>query len=273
MLRRINLVVFLAVLFCGCTENEDSNPVPPLRLEQNYYEVMSRGSRIISLSSGSDRISASVGDDAILRADCYVDEGQDYARIVLHGLKTGSTTLTLTDEVTGLTQAAEVKVTDTYLNYVITESNHPTLQPGTELFLVNNEARDCYFFYLDNLQGTINPTPIAQGTYEFLVHRKTEEGEMNPYLCLSYATDENGNLTGDAPAAAHEFRMDLSGGTSDEVIDVISVMLDVDWQELIDQATTKDVMRYYNLQLTVPGTDYVIFGHIGTNQMPEHILE
>ena len=273
VLRQISLVAFLAVLLCGCTEAEGSDPVPPLRLDQTYYEVMSRGSRIIPLSSGSDRISATVGDTTVLRADSYVDEGQSNARIVLHGLKTGGTTLTLTDEVTGLTQTAEVKVTDTYLNYVINESNHPALQPGTELFLVNNEARDCYFFYLDNLQGTINPTPIAQGTYEFFVRRETDEGEITPYLRLSYPADENGNFTADAPIAAHEFLIDLSGNTSGGAIDIIRVMLDVDWQGLIDQVTTKDIMQHYFLQLSVPGTDYVTVGEIGTNRMPEHILE
>ena len=273
VLKKISLVAFLAIFLCGCTEEEGSDPVPPLRLDQTYYEVMSRGSRIIPLSSGSNRISATVGDPTVLRADSYVDEGQNYARIVLHGLKTGSTTLTLTDEVTGLTQTTEVKVTDTYLNYVITESNHPALQPGIELFLVNNEARDCYFFYLDHLQGTINPTPIAQGTYEFFVRRETDEGETTPYLRLSYPADENGHFIDDETAVPHEFLIDLSGNTSGGVIDIISVMLDVDWQGLIDQATTKDIMRQYFLQLTVPGTDYVTIGEIRTNQMPEHILE
>lgn len=234
---------------------------------------MSRGNRIIQLSSGSNRISATVGDTTILRADCYVNERQSHARIVLHGLKTGGTTLTLTDEVTGLTQTDEVKVTYTYPNYVITESNHPTLQPDTELFLVNNEARDCYFFYLDHLQGTINPTPIAQGAYEFFVRQETDEGEMAPYLRLNYPADENENFTDDAPVATHDFLIDLSGNTSGGVIDVIRVMLGIDWQELINQATTKDFMEYYFMQLTVPGADYMTIGEIGTNQMPEHILE
>lgn len=264
------------ILLCACTEKEGSAPVPPLRLEQNYYEVMSHGNRIIPLTSGSDRISATVGDDAVLRADCYVDEGQSYANIVLHGLQTGSTTLTLTDKATGETQTAEVKVTDAYLAYHIDESNHPALQTGTVLYLINNEARDCYFFFLDRPNGTLNPTPMAQGSYTFRVQQETDKDgntTMNPYLSLAYPTDDDGCLADGTPATGHDFRIDLDG-TSSNVLPAIEATLGVDWQELIDQATatTRDVMTPYYLQLSVPGTDYAIRGHIDTQQIPEHVL-
>lgn len=265
------------ILLCACTEKEGSDPVPPLRLEQNYYEVMSHGNRIIPLTSGSDRISATVGNEAVLRADCYVDEGQPYARVVLHGLQTGNTTLTLTDEVTGVTQTAEVKVTDAYLAYHIDESNHPALQTGITVYLINNEARDCYFFFLDRPNGTLNPAPVAQGSYTFRAQQETDsEGggtAPNPYLSLAYPTDDDGCLADGTPATGHDFRIDLDG-TSADVLSIVETVLGVDWQALIDQdaAGTRDVMTVYNLQLSVPGTDDIIYGRIDSQQIPEHVL-
>lgn len=46
----------------------------------------------------------------------------------------GSTTLTITDNVTKDVETVEVKVTDCYLAYVINDSNHPILPAGTTLF-------------------------------------------------------------------------------------------------------------------------------------------
>ena len=185
---------------------------------------MSSGHHIIQLTSGSDRISATVisatvGDEDVLGAECYVDEGKSYARIILHGRQKGSTTLTLTDEKTGVTQTAEVKVTDTYLAYDITFSNHPILETSIRSFLINNEARDCYFFIMDHMQGTLRPTPIA-GSYEFRVQKEADGN-------LSYPTDDDGNLDDDAPAIAHEFRIDLDN-TPSVTLSAIEAALGVD---------------------------------------------
>ncbi len=236
---------------------------------------MSRGHNIIRLTSGSDRITATVGDEDVLDADCYVDENQHFARITLHGLQTGSTTLTLTDEATGVEQTAEVKVTDTYLAYHINYSNHPTLQTGTVLYLTNNKARDCYFFTLDHLQGTLRPTPFAQGSYEFCVRQETDKNgntAMNPYLSLTYLADDDGQPNDDT--TAHNFRIDLDG-TSSPTLAAIEAALGVDWQALIDQAATThgDAIVSYYLQLSLPGTDYVIEGYIDTQQIPENVLK
>lgn len=261
----------LVFILCSCTESEGSDPFPPLTLEKTYYEVMLSDYHIIQLTSGSDRISATVGDENVLSAECYVDGEPSYTRIILHGLQKGSTTLTLTDEKTGVTQTAEVKVTDNYLAYDITFSNHPILETSIRPFLINNEARDCYFFIMDHMQGTLRPTPIA-GSYEFRV-QKEADGTLNPYLYLSYPTDD-GNLDDDAPATAHEFRIDLDN-TLPVTLLVIEEALGVDLQGLADQAaTTRDVIVPYTLRLTVPDTDYVIEGCIDvTTQIPENVLK
>ena len=49
--------------------------------------------------------------------------------------------------------------------------------------------------------------------------------------------------------------------------------LDVDWEELISNTTTKSVFpRDYTMILTVPETDYEIIGAFATASIPEHIL-
>ena len=71
------------------------------------------------------------------------------------GKQKGTTTLTLTDNVTGDKETVEVKVTDCYIAYGIAESNHPTLTSNLMLYLVNNKARDCYFFTMDQYAAPI----------------------------------------------------------------------------------------------------------------------
>lgn len=68
-------------------------------------------------------------------------------------MQKGSTTLTITDNITKDVETVEVKVTDCYLAYVINDSNHPVLPAGTTLFLVNNGAHDYYLFDQNNIDN------------------------------------------------------------------------------------------------------------------------
>lgn len=124
----------------------------------------------IPITNGSGDISLSVADETIIEANEVLNEGGS-VYVSLQGKQKGSTTLTLTDNVTGDKETVEVKVTDCYIAYGIAESNHPTLTSNLMLYLVNNQARDCYFFTIDYIQHQLNNTPIAKGTYEFLSRR------------------------------------------------------------------------------------------------------
>ena len=172
--------------------------------------------------------------------------------------------------VTGDKETVEVKVTDCYIAYGIAESNHPTLTSNLMLYLVNNKARDCYFFTMDNMQHQLNNTPLAEGTYEFFVKQNGEETVS--YLRLSYSADPSGNFAQNAPMEIHDFALSFSD--SQAVLEIIKSYLDVDWVELISNATTKSVPpRDYTMILTVPDTDYRIRGVLSTVSIPEHILE
>ena len=138
------------------------------------------------------------------------------------------------------------------------------------LYLVNNEARDCYFFSRDNLNHQLYNTPLAKGTYEFLV--KTEGEEKVPYLRLNYSVDESGNFAQDVPMEAHDFA--LSFNNSQATLEIIKGYLNVDWEELISNATAKSVPpRDNSMILTVPDTEYEIIGIFGTVNIPEGVLD
>ena len=69
----------------------------------------------------------------------------------------------------------------------------------------------------------------------------------------------------------HDFALSFSD--SQAVLEIIKSYLDVDWVELISNATTKSVPpRDYTMILTVPKTDYEIIGTFATASIPEYIL-
>lgn len=269
------LLLFVCSL-AGCSDddnnggNNGNDPLTPFSLEKTYYEVRLEHSAIdIPIINGSRDISLSVADETILEANKILNEG-GCIYVSLQGKKKGNTTLTLTDNVTGDKETVEVKVTDCYIAYGIAESNHPALTSNIILYLINNEARDCYFFSRDNLNHQQYNTPLAKGTYEFLV--KAEGEEKVPYLRLNYPADEAGNLAQDAPMEAHDFA--LSFNNSQAVLEIIKGYLNVDWEELISNATAKSIPpRDDSMTMTVPDTKYEMIGAFGTVDIPEGVLD
>ena len=277
-IKKMNMKLLLGALLlfvcsltgCSDDDNNGSDHITPFSLEKTYYEVrLGRGVTDIPITNGSGDISLSVADETMIEANKVLNEGGGIY-VFLQGKKKGTTTLTLTDNVTEDKETVEVKVTDCYIAYGIAESNHPTLTSNLMLYLVNNEARDCYFFSRNNLNHQLYNTPLAKGTYEFLV--KTEGEEKVPYLRLNYPADESGNWAQDAPMEAHDFA--LSFNDSQIVLEIIKGYLNVDWEELISNATTKSVPpRDYSMIMTVPDTEYEIIGAFATASIPEGVLD
>ena len=121
------------------------------------------------------------------------------------------------------------------MHTAIAESNHPTLTSNLMLYLVNNKARDCYFFTMDNMQHQLNNTPLAEGTYEFFVKQNGEETVS--YLRLSYSADSSGNFAQNAPMEIHDFALSFSD--SQAVLEIIKSYLDVDWGGTYQQCHDK----------------------------------
>ena len=264
------LLLVCSLTGCSDDENENTPDVTPFSLEKTYYEVrLGPLSTHINITNGSGDISLAIANEAIIEAARVQNEGEDIF-VSLYGKRKGNTTLTLTDNVTGDKETVEVKVTDCYLAYGIAGSNHPALASNLMLYLVNNEARDCYFFTMDYMEHQLNNTPLAKGTYEFFVRQEGEK--KTPYLRLNYPADESGNLAQDAPMEAHDFA--LSFNDSQRVLDIIRTYLDVDWEELISNPMTRDLPPVdLTMKMTVPGTDYEITGALATAPIPEGILD
>ena len=168
----INPILFILCLFVtACSDDNNGNePISSFSLDKTYYEVrLGRGSTNIHVTNGSGYISLSIEDEKILNAEYAGGLYADGLRGVIHlyGLQKGSTTLTITDNVTKDVETVEVKVTDCYLAYVINDSNHPVLPAGTTLFLVNNQAQDYYLFDQDNIRCSTRHLRYSQLT---LIH-------------------------------------------------------------------------------------------------------
>ena len=268
----LGALLLLVCSLTGCSDDENGNTpdVTPFSLEKTYYEVrLGPLSTHINITNGSGDISLAIANEAIIEAARVQNEGEDVF-VSLYGKRKGNTTLILTDNVTGDKETVEVKVTDCYLAYGIAGSNHPALASNLMLYLVNNEARDCYSFTMDYMEHQLNNTPLAKGTYEFFVRQEGEK--KTPYLRLNYPADESGNLAQDAPMEAHDFA--LSFNDSQRVLDIIRTYLDVDWEELISNPMTRDLPPVdLTMKMTVPGTDYEITGVLATAPIPEGILD
>lgn len=265
------LLSVCSLVGCSDDDNNGSGSVTPFDLGKTYYETrLARGETQIYITNGSGDVSLTIADENVLQATYEEILGADEVKGTVHlvGKRKGTTALTLTDNVTGDKETVEVKVTDCYIAYEIIASNHPALRQDMTLYLVNNEARDCYFYSEDQPDST----PVATGTYEFLV-KQTEEGTA-PYLHLSYPSGADGSFA--ESVSGHDFRIEMQGAdaTSSASLTIIETYLGVDWEALIADAQAKSLPpARYTLLLTVPDTDYVITGILSTMAMPENVLD
>lgn len=201
--------------------------------------------------------------------------------VIMPKLK-GETTLTVTDNRVNETVKLKIKVTDSYLVYAIRESNHPALSQGVMVYLIDNEAKDCYFFRSTTSENEL----ITQGTYEFSVRLEAGGSAPGithaiPYLTLNYASDEQDKFTNAAiPPAPHPLRLELFDGVTDAkaVIYIIQKCLGVDWEKLAKGETVKSTKSSAvvppTLKTTIDDTNYVITGTLNiTPAIPENILE
>lgn len=277
----IVLLFCMTVGFTHCKEEEPTQQaLTPFKLDKQSYEVMLKGYKHIAIANGSGELGIEVAEPAILDAKYSRNPGEDFGILRIEGKEKGETTLTVTDLVTKETETVAIKVTDIYLAYEIRESNHPALDVGTVVYLVNNERKDCYFFRYADTENTVPTFLCAKGTYRFSVRlEQGVEGERNvPYLTLIYASDEKGHFTDAAIAPIeHPFRMKLEDGVGPiHVTNLIQHYLGVNWEELISQrlSTKTNVIKLPTLKMTVDETDFSLTGTLDIlPSIPEGILE
>lgn len=276
MVNDIFIVIILSVLGVMTSCSEEKPEILPFHLDKKSYEVMLMGWNDIPITNGSGSLSVTTEDKEIVSVSCTT-LGNDGVTAVLrvNGLEKGNVTLIVKDNVTNEVEKITVKVTDSYLAYMVDESNHPALPAGTIMYLINNEAKDCYFFTYNDTKHEVYSDFITKGSYSFSVEKNSDSNlsyETFPYLTLTYKTDENDILTdADVPAKGHKFNLI---GSSSSTYSVIKKFLGVDWDKLAKAQSLRSENYVSFMKMQEDGTSYVSHGEVALfPQIPEGILK
>lgn len=277
------LLSFLyTIIFFSCGNN-DEKKIYSLSFEKEYYERPLLGTTNITITGGNRDYTVTVEKTDILNIDVDLSSSIGMGSLRITPKKKGETKVKVKDNITNETADLRIKITDSYLAYAIKKGNHPALSNGTIVYLINNEAKDCYFFRYIESRDEISRTPIAKGTYDFFTKLESGSGNSSPtyaipYLTLNYASDEQGNFSdATVPPTPHKLRFELFDGVTsvNAVINLIQRYLKIDWEQLINKALTRsDYLIIPTLKTTIDNTDYTIIGTLDTRpEIPENILE
>ena len=187
-------------LLSSCKDDDPS----PLRFYDTEYEVPMGGKRYLGIESGNGDYSLEIKDARIASAGTETGwSGVPAGRqIYVTGTLPGKTYLTVTDNVSMETCTLPIKVVDNYEDFRIirgyrstsSSDESSTLLPGiSDIFLINNSARDVYFFK----QG--EQTAFSSGL-ELITHgmyklEKEEGNNEKAILTLTFAENKTTNAS------------------------------------------------------------------------------
>ena len=103
------------------------------------------------------------------------------------------------------------------------------------VYLKNNEAKECCFFTYNYLEHKIDENLISKGCYKFSVGKNNNPNlsyETIPFLTLTYKTDEDGKLTNENITA------------SSATYSIISKYLGVDWDQILKFINTRSDIAF-----------------------------
>lgn len=258
---KVLLVLLVGILgFTSCSDDDKDKEPLPLKFTKTKYEAPIGRSSFVSIASGNKDYDLVIGHPEVLEAAVINNQSIGYGSITITGKKLGETTITVTDKVTKESEILTIKVTDGYLPFILVGSNHPALEDNVWMFLVANEAKECYFFMNDNM---ITPLPdiISKGTYEFVVENDA------PHLILTYAVDEKGKLT-NATEGLEPHKFDLTG-TNSQLLELFSSYLGADFGGVINKKST---MPKNELIMAEVDTEFQLIGSMQSVTIPEGIL-
>lgn len=254
----LSILVCILISFSACNDDEQN----PLRFYNNAYEVPMGGIRYLGLESGNGNYSLEIGDIRIASAQSesgWTTPGG--SAIYVHGILTGNTSLKVTDNATQESSILQIKVTDNYeaLRLHHKKDEITSLLSVSDLFLVNNNARDVYFFRQSSAPTAFSDglELITKGKYDF------EQSNGQSYLTLTYAPNTSSPATSyrfivpDIPYLLHRLNKNLNLG----------------WDTLpINNTRTSEIVPpSYELQEDTEAGNKVSFQLTGM-QIPEGIL-
>lgn len=258
------LLFSVIVLPWGCSEDNTE----PLNFYDDTYEVPIHGTRYIGVKSGSGDYTIQVGNTGILSASGDDGWSNPSGMLLVRGLITGETTIMVTDNASDETRNLQIKVTDNYECFRIStfENNHPVLSKTPFLFLINNQEREVYFVDMEGEKSiTDNGLRVrGKGTYAFTME------ESKPYLTLTYAADENGQLTDDATIVPVPNRFQITK-SSEFTLHRIDDNLNLGWQTPSGNYTTEQCSYVMEMEDVSTGLKYE--GKLEQLEFPQGILK
>lgn len=256
------LILFFSILGLSACSEEEEEPFY-FKISTDSCEAPLYQNTYIPIISGNGNYSLEIENNDIIeaQADFSTYTGMPFGVIRILGKQKGETTLSITDKVTEITCDLKVKVTDNYLCYTITESNHPALSKYREVYLINNDTRDAYFF--DEEKNNVSPL-LTRGNYEFVTQNNT------PYLILYYA-EKDGQITDAAntPPSAHKFNLRESDS---KTFEILKSFLNVDWTTSAQTVRNSGIQLIY-LRMQAEDPTQKITGYISRDVIPCGLLE
>ncbi len=267
------LLFSVLVLSGGCHDDETE----PLHFYDASYEVPVHGTRHIAPRTGSGDYSLQVENPYLFSASEEEGWSNPEGTIVVRGLLTGESALTVTDNRTGETANLAIKVIDSYevlqvstlywddSTSSIMENEHPVFSKMPFVFLINNQARDVYFADRKG-ENSITSNGIriqGKGSYSFTM------GDDKPYLTLTYSEDENGQLIDDASAVPtpHKFEITQS---SEFLRHRLDETLNLGWETIAK--AYPDSLRGEAITMKGVNSSYQLDGKFEQIEIPTGIL-
>lgn len=262
------LLALSAVGFAACGDKDEHHKIQPLSVYKDSYEIPVRNYGYVSIMSGNRDYNLRVENPQMLDADVDFGWSGDQPMITLYAKEKGETVLSVTDNVTLQTCDIRVKVTDNYIVYHTSPNNHPVLSRAGTVFLINNPARDAYFFRSEIVHANhaIDSRLVleAKGSYTLV----KENGK--PCLTLIYATGADGYFADEAEKLTpHKFYVTKY----DPVVPgILNDGLNLGW-EVASQDTRTSMPPPPGMTIEEVGTDYKVEGSLERINIPEGILE
>ncbi|WP_455593479.1 hypothetical protein [Bacteroides sp.] len=255
------LFSLFAVFLLAC--NDDEKKTFPFNLEQTSIEIPAQRTCDFSVISGNGDYTFHIDNNEIIDVYFVPDINVPFGVIRVDSKQKGETTLSVTDNATQTTIKLPVKVTDKYIGFNITESNHTALTLNRWVYLVNNERKDAYFFE-NNPDEQCPASLLAKGSYEFTMENN------NAYLTLYYSESE-GQFTEAAIApTAHKFNISES---ELRVLQILKIYLNINcWDNLLPESRTSVITPLY-IHLKAEDSNQNIIGRASSELMPENILK
>ena len=113
------------------------------------------------------------------------------------------------------------------------------------VYLKNNEAKECCFFTYNYLEHKIDENLISKVCYKFSGGKNNNPNlsyETIPFLTLTYKTDEDGKLTNENITASG-YKLNLIGSSS-ATYSIISKYLGVDWDQILKFINTRSDIAF-----------------------------